>query len=102
MLPIDGAVSARCAGNSVVGRINVRAHRLAVLPMPAGDEVPEAFARLHERRRRSCGGFKATNDDINIQLIQFDPAADAADGLGGNESGAGAEERIDDDVARDG
>ena len=67
--------------------------------LPARREVHEPFAGLHERRRNSGRRFKATNNDVSIERIEFDAATDSAGLMGGHECRSGTQEGIDDDVA---
>jgi len=45
------------------------------------------------------GGFIAANDDVDIQGIEFDTAADAAGGLACDQRRAGSQERVEHDLA---
>ena len=59
----------------------------------------EGLAGLGEDREAARGGLVAPNDHVDIERIDLDPAADTTRGLGGDEGRAGAEKRVDDDVA---
>jgi hypothetical protein len=62
-------------------------------------EVAEPLARFHEYGRCPRRRFETANDDVGIERVQFEPAAEAAGGFGGQQCGAGAEEWINNDVA---
>ena len=57
------------------------------------------LAGLDMRRSLARGKFIPTDDDVDIERIELDAAANAASLLGGDEGRARAEERVDDDVA---
>jgi hypothetical protein len=53
---------------------------------------------LDEDRWVACRGLIAAHDYVDVERIEFDPAADAAGPVGGDESRTGTEERVDDDL----
>jgi hypothetical protein len=58
----------------------------------------ERLASLDEDCRITGSGLVATHDHIDVERIEFDPAADAASPVGGDESRTGTEERVKDHV----
>jgi hypothetical protein len=59
----------------------------------------ERLAGLGENRQVARRGFIAAYDHIDVQRIEFDASAHTLGLLGGNESRAGAEKWINDDIA---
>jgi hypothetical protein len=59
----------------------------------------ECLAGLGENRQVARRGFIAAYDHIDVQRIEFDASAHTLGLLGGNESRAGAEKWINDDIA---
>src|SRR5271166_1945376 len=82
---------------SARGRIRALVRRR--LPRPACRQRLERLAGLGEDRTVSSGGLVAPNDHVDIERIDLDAATDTTRGLGGDEDRAGAEKRVDDDVA---
>ena len=54
---------------------------------------------LDEKRGFACGGLIATQNHVNVERIELDAAADATGLVGCDEGRAGAEERVEHDVA---
>ena len=59
----------------------------------------ERLASLGERRSFTGGALVAAHDHVDIERIEFEPAANAAGFLSCNEGRPGAEERVNDNVA---
>lgn len=59
----------------------------------------ERLAGLDENRCVASCGRVTAHDHIDVQRVEFDTSAQTLGLLGGNESRAGAEERINHDVA---
>src|SRR5271170_4432880 len=62
-------------------------------------QLTEALASLNEDCGLAAGRLVATHDDIDVERIELDTAADAAGFLCGDEGRPGAEERVEHDVA---
>jgi hypothetical protein len=68
-------------------------------PRPPRAQRLERLAGLDENRRVARRGLVASHNHIDVERIQLDAATNAPGLLGGDESRAGAEERVDDDAA---
>src|SRR5580658_2689166 len=62
-------------------------------------QLTENLAGLHEDRGLAAGRLVATHDDVDVERIELDTAADAAGFLCGDEGRPGPEERVQHDVA---
>jgi hypothetical protein len=73
--------------------------RPALLPFPYERPALGRFLRCRPKPPIACRRLVAPYDHVNVERVELDPATDAASGLGGDEGRAGAEERVNDDVA---
>jgi len=62
-------------------------------------DVFERLTGLDQDARLASGALVAANDDVGVERIELDAAADAALLLGGDQRRARTEERIEYDIA---
>ena len=68
-------------------------------PSPTSAQRLEGFSGLDQNRWIARRRLAASYDHVDIERVEFDPATDAASGLGGDEDRAGAKEWVDDKIA---